>query len=230
MSARIPASSSPNSSPETTQFSMDMEEETQALQTSFEKAIERGDVSVVDKLLSDVDPTVKDNWALRTAIKGDHFAAVESLLRDVRVDPTACNNEALIFAVQNNQQFLLPKLLQHPKVDAARCIQTLLHEAAKSGHKEVFSILLQLFCRKVEDPQLLRNNPLDYAKSPSFGSNLLLREAALRGHIEIVKILLEHPYLDLQLGIGDIIQWCEARKKYDIVNVIQRAIQKLGKH
>jgi ankyrin repeat protein len=68
-------------------------------------AAREGHLAVIDRLLQDprVDPSARDNYAVRLAAHFGHLAIVERLLQDDRVDPSAKDNYAVRWAAQNGQ-------------------------------------------------------------------------------------------------------------------------------
>ena len=55
-----------------------------------------GDLDLLDLLLKGgVDPSMEENYAIRSACENGHLVIVDRLLQDSRVDPSADNNLAI---------------------------------------------------------------------------------------------------------------------------------------
>jgi hypothetical protein len=59
-----------------------------------------------------VDPSVKNNLAIRLASEHGHLPIVERLLQDRRVDPSADNDEALVMASYSGHTQVVERLIQ----------------------------------------------------------------------------------------------------------------------
>ncbi|EPZ31233.1 hypothetical protein ROZALSC1DRAFT_31525 [Rozella allomycis CSF55] len=57
------------------------------------KASEDGDTEIIEMLINDprIDPTYKDNFAIRGALLNGHIDVVNTWLKDTRVDPNLCS-------------------------------------------------------------------------------------------------------------------------------------------
>lgn len=62
-----------------------------------------------------VDPSAKDNYAIRIASEKGYVEVVKLLLQDKRVDLSACDNEAMRLAARNNHNEVLELLCQYIK-------------------------------------------------------------------------------------------------------------------
>ena len=78
-----------------------------------------GHSEIVKLLLANdkVDPSAKNNWAIKSASQNGHLEIVKLLLANDKVDPSADNNYAIRFASKNGHyeivNLLLPLQLGH---------------------------------------------------------------------------------------------------------------------
>jgi hypothetical protein len=81
-------------------------------------ASETGLVDVVRSLLLDnrVDPSARDNEAIKVASKNGHTKIIEILIASERVDPTAQNNAAIRLARLHRQESSIQALLKNDRV------------------------------------------------------------------------------------------------------------------
>jgi hypothetical protein len=147
----------------------------------FLRALERGDVEVVERLLQDkrVDPAADNNYAIRLAAENGHLAVVERLLQDKRVDPAAGDNYAIRWAAWKGHLAVVERLLQDKRVDPAADDNHAIRVAAQNGHLAVVERLLQ-------------NNRVD----PSADKNRAISLAAANGHLAVVERLLQDKRVD----------------------------------
>ena len=133
------------------------------------------------KILIDngVDPSVKNNSAIRGAVECGHTEVVKLLLQDKRVDPSVENNYAIRSAAQFGQTEVVKLLLQDPRVDPTANGDYAIRFAAVNGRLEVVKVLLQ-------DPRV----------DPTADDNLAIRHAASGGKTEVVKLLLQDKRVD----------------------------------
>ncbi len=70
---------------------------------------------MVERLLRDdrVDPSIRNNYAIRYANANGHLSVVERLLQDERVDPSADDNYAICYASYNGHLQVVQRLLRY---------------------------------------------------------------------------------------------------------------------
>ena len=83
----------------------------------FDKGSLANPVTVQMMLDIDLDPSVRNNIAIRTAVKCGYIETVRLLLRDSRVDPTEKDNYALRRASEAGDVDMVRLLLQDPRVN-----------------------------------------------------------------------------------------------------------------
>jgi ankyrin repeat protein len=99
-----------------------------------------GYVNVVWSLLEDprVDPTARNNEAIRMASENGHIEVVELLLENNRVDPTTA-----IFNASKNGHIDVIQLLLENGVNPANDNNKAIRWASENGHVDVVELLLQ---------------------------------------------------------------------------------------
>ena len=86
----------------------------------FKKAVKSGDVVTVDLwILSGMDPSVENNWAIRHASGHGHLPIVNRLLQDARVDPSARDNSAILWAYRYKKLPVVKRLLHDERVTSS---------------------------------------------------------------------------------------------------------------
>jgi len=140
----------------------------------FLNASEVGNTNIVKELLSIIDPSIRNNFAIRFAAKNGHKDVVELLLKDSRVDPGARDNEAIRYAAYYGHKKTVELLLEDSRVDPSAVNSQAIIFAAKNGHKDVVELLLR-------DPRV----------DPSAKDNWVIRLAAKNGHKDVVELLLK---------------------------------------
>lgn len=160
-------------------------------------AADGGATSLVATLLArkGVDPSARKNKALVLAVKRAHVPVVRLLMADARVDPTKPDNEPLLAAAARGYSDIVAELLGHPSFqrcsDRGAIAGRALVSACLHGHAHTAEALLRISA-----------SPLSLAASsasPSDGSLSLrdaLWEAALHGHVDVVRVLLADPRVD----------------------------------
>ena len=84
----------------------------------FVNVCKNGNIDDVKQLLSVIDPSIKNNYAIRWAAENGHKDVVELLLKDPRVDP---NNSVIRWAARNVHKDIIELLEQHSyKIDNVR--------------------------------------------------------------------------------------------------------------
>lgn len=157
---------------------------------------------VVERLLRHplVDPSYGDQQALREACKRGHSSCVAVLLRDARVDPTVLNQHALVCACEMGHAQVALLLLKHPatKIQFTMTTKSSLEEeernpssssssaewalryACQNGHAECVAVLL------ADSRFQFRRGA-----AAAMAGKTALQEAALAGHKDVVRVMLE---------------------------------------
>jgi ankyrin repeat protein len=84
----------------------------------FIKACEYNCLDIVKELMKDerVDPSDKNNWAIRYASEKGHLDMVKELMKDKRVDPSDRNNWAIRYASDWGHLDVVKELLKDKRV------------------------------------------------------------------------------------------------------------------
>ncbi|PRP85253.1 putative ankyrin repeat protein [Planoprotostelium fungivorum] len=130
----------------------------------------------VELLLRDhrVDPSVKDNHAIRWASSGGYTQLVRLLLSHHQVDPAAGCNEAIRGASIRGHTDIVKLLLSSPRTDPSDANNLAIIRASTEGHIDIVGLLLK-----------------DDRVNPSAENNEAIRRASCRGHAEVVELLLK---------------------------------------
>lgn len=129
-----------------------------------------------------IDPSIKDNLAIITAVKNKHFKIVNFLIEDRRVDPSVMNNYVLLTLIKSEELELIKKLALHTKI-VIDCNYII--TACENKQFDVAELLLQYYIKD--------NNSSSY--------NYILKGASQYGAINIVKILLKNEKLQEDISI-----------------------------
>eukprot|EP01117_Protostelium_nocturnum_P001196 TRINITY_DN11518_c0_g1_i1.p1 TRINITY_DN11518_c0_g1~~TRINITY_DN11518_c0_g1_i1.p1 ORF type:complete len:362 (-),score=95.07 TRINITY_DN11518_c0_g1_i1:168-1253(-) len=125
------------------------------------------------------NPGAYNNSLFRLAVKYDRIEVVKILLKDPRIDPTAFHSESLISSVRNENLEIFKMLINDGRVEV-NTESNLALKIAVLGNSEIFNLLL-------EHPSV----------DPSADDNRPLQEAAWKGKIDNIKVLLAHPKINL---------------------------------
>ncbi|KAI9341136.1 ankyrin repeat-containing domain protein, partial [Obelidium mucronatum] len=169
-------------------------------------AAEIGYTDYVKLLLAhNIDPTVDKNYPLRIASRKGHADIVRLLLADKRVNPQAEFNAAIYHAATNGYTGIVRQLLKSgawPDVDGGN---SPLQTACTNGHVEVVKALLETGKVSAAGPC---NMPIFLAAEHGHADivELLLQKgvepsdclsnAVLKGHIDVVRVLLKCERVD----------------------------------
>ena len=123
-----------------------------------------------------VDPSARDNEAIRYASEKGHLDVVSLLLQQKGVDPSAINNYAIRYASENGHLEVVKLLLQRPDVDPSANNNWAIELASYNGYLEIVKLLLK-------QPSV----------DPSADDNEAIRWASKNGYFEVVKLLLQQP-------------------------------------
>ncbi|KAJ3191773.1 hypothetical protein HK101_007427 [Irineochytrium annulatum] len=151
------------------------------LSREFERAVNMGRERIVRLLVDSgrVDPTRRNNVALSQACLHGHVSIARYLLEQPGVDAAAEDNNPLRSAAANGRDEVVRLLLDRRGVDIAAKDHYAIRHAVKNGHREVVELLLE----RGGDPSL------DGCESVTW--------AAAYGHVEVIRLLLDHPGVDL---------------------------------
>jgi ankyrin repeat protein len=140
-----------------------------------------GHLKVINLLLQDerVDPSARNNVAIRSASQKGHLAVVERLLQDERVDPSIIANAAIRFASMHGHLAVVERLLQDPRVDPSDNNNYSIRYASCCGHLAVVEILLQ-------DPRV----------DLSANNNDAILWASTNGHLAVFERLIQDERVD----------------------------------
>ncbi|PRP75982.1 hypothetical protein PROFUN_01698 [Planoprotostelium fungivorum] len=154
----------------------------------------RGHTETVQLLLSypRVDPSVKDNEAIVSAVIEGHSETVRLLLSDSRVDPAAQDNRAIKYAADEGHSETVQLLLSDPRVDPSADDNDAIRGAARRGHTETVRLLLT---HSRVNPSAKDNEAI--RKAASNGHHLVaIRRASENVFIHTVQLLLADDRLD----------------------------------
>ena len=133
-----------------------------------------------------VDPSIKNNCAIRWAAKKGHKEIVEFLLKDPRVDPSAEDNYAIRLAASAGHKEIVEMLLKDPRVDPSDNEALII--AASNGCKDIIEML-------VKDPRV----------NPSAGNNFILGMAVASGNRRLVELIFNHPNARIPKEVRDLL-------------------------
>ena len=107
-------------------------------------SIQHDHLEIVKLLLSHdrIDPSAKNNHAIRWASEHGHLDVVKLLLSDARVDPAADDNYAIRWASHYGHLEVVKLLLSDTRVDPSTGINCAIRWASFNGHQEVVKLLL----------------------------------------------------------------------------------------
>ncbi len=175
------------------------------MNNEFIEAAKTGDIDKVKLLLTNpkVNPTVKDNQAIRLASLNGHLEVVRLLLNDPRVDPAAGNSYAIRRASANGYTEVVRLLLNDPRVDPAAENNEAIQLASLNGYLEVVRLLLN-------DPRV----------DPAAINNYVIRVASRDGYLEVVRLLLNDPRVDPAAENNLAIRWASRNGRTEVVRLL----------
>jgi ankyrin repeat protein len=130
-------------------------------------SIRDNDIGQVRLLLQDprVDPSARNNVAIRFAAANGHLEVMPLLLQDHRVDPSARYNEAIREAARKGHLEIVRLLLQDPRVDPSADDNFAIRAAVAYIHPEIVLLLAAV-------PGILID-AIDYCLNHSEFSNIM---------------------------------------------------------
>jgi len=148
-------------------------------------AIDEGDFDKTVNLLHDsrVDPTLRNNYALRHAAKYGYLPIVKLLLADSRVDPTALDNMAIKDAAYEGMVAIVKLLYNDKRVNKS-------FDISKDSN-----YVFNMMCRE-GDLDMVELLLLDDRLDPTMNNNYALRLAAEGGFYQIIEVLLADSRID----------------------------------
>jgi len=108
----------------------------------FIRACKVGDTEKVKSLLTKVDPSGDNNYAIRLAIENGHVEIVRLLMADDRVDPSDHYNNAFRVACKRGYVEIVSLLLSDPRVTPTSSYNAAIRFASKMGHVEIAKLLM----------------------------------------------------------------------------------------
>lgn len=188
---------------------------------AFRKAVRAGKEDIVDILLDHgkVDAAAQDNEAIRSACENNQIKILDKLLQNPSVDPGAKQNEAFITACKKGYVTIAEKLIDDSRVDLTETIPAALKAAITCGQEESVKLIISSFdipgkkidelfayaCRigntnivetliqaERKTPEGMIYNLVD----PTANENAAIREAAKRGNVRVIDILLSNKQVD----------------------------------
>ena len=96
------------------------------IQQDFIIYCKSGDIDKVKELLKDprVDPSCRNNWAIRLSSEFGHLDVVRELLKDSRVDPSDRNNYAIRFSSEWGHMGVVRELLKDPRINKKKLLNS----------------------------------------------------------------------------------------------------------
>lgn len=199
-------------------------------------AVKARDIASVKKLLQDerIDPSAKNNYALKKACRKGFTRIVTLLLAHPKVDPGAEDNYAIKFASERGHAKVVRLLLAHEKVDPSSEDNRAIILACRYGHKKVVKLLL---AHPKVDPTVDNGSPIKWpCKSghteivrrllahgkivPSVDDNSPIKWASYYGHADIVKMLLTNPQVDPTAESNYSLKWASKNGHVRVVEVL----------
>lgn len=178
----------------------------------FIKAIEKGDIQTVEKLLPQVDPSANNNLAIqkacgysgtRGAAEHFHILIVKWLLADPRVNPSDNDNEAIQIAIRQDNKKVVELLLANSRIDLSSDGNWIIKWASEKGYLGIVKMLLA-------DPRV----------NPSVNDNLAIILASKNGHLKVVELLLADPRVDPSDNDNSAIEWADQNGQCAIVHLL----------
>lgn len=185
---------------------------------TFKSAVKEGKVNIVKILLEEVNPSLDENFALRKAIKKRHNEIIDLLLEydllgpgyGEAIDDALCRDQTelalrLLEKVEDKEYYLVDAAY-HGNLEVVKFIlegikepdvTTSFNEACDQDHKEVAEFLLPYVNKSFALDRAAWAGYTDMVEKllkegdPTHDKNSPLYGASLRGHLEVVKLLLE---------------------------------------
>ena len=108
-----------------------------------------------------VDPSARDNFAVRLASRNGHLEVVKLLLTHPKVDPSADDNYAIRWASKNGYLEVVKLLLSlpskqgvYPTVDISEAIRL----SSQNGHSDVVKVLKEYPMNKKNESKVVKYN------------------------------------------------------------------------
>lgn len=158
----------------------------------WQHAVNYGSINIIKAFLLNkwIDPSTRDNYAIKVASERGYLGIIRELLKDPRVDPSAGWNHAITFASAYGYIDIVKELLKNPRlvltkgipstmennVDPSANDNLAIRKAVENGHMNVVN-------------ELLKDRRVD----PSARNNYVYKNVAKRGCMDIVNQLLKDP-------------------------------------
>ena len=141
----------------------------------LEKGAQYGLLFLVKQAIEEgVDPSYKNNYAIRHASANGYLDIVKYLLKDERVNPSDGFNYAIGVASMNGHLDIVKELMKDDRVDPSDENNYAIKYASSRGHLDVVK-------------ELLKDDRVD----PSDSDNFAIASASYNGHLDVVKELLK---------------------------------------
>ena len=134
-------------------------------QGRFDNACRTGNIKLTKELinLDNVDPSARNNYAIRWASENGHYNIVRLLLNDPRVDPSDADNWAIFWASYYGHYNIVRLLLTDPRVDFLmkdEYDKSALDYSIEKNHKKIELYFRRItFCRGLEKLNTLDMGP-----------------------------------------------------------------------
>jgi ankyrin repeat protein len=181
-------------------------------------AAANGHTEILKKLLEyrNVDPSYKDNAALKGAVRYQHLENINLLLNDPRINLSMESEQSisvlesllthiseLQLKERHNHREMIQLLLKHPKVDPTLHRNKATRLAVWTGDIEVVKLFLA-----------------DQRINPSDDNNISLKMAIIKNSLEISQLLVSHPRINLSIGFQDLMETAIDRDRLEIAKLL----------
>jgi hypothetical protein len=159
-------------------------------QKEFETAFTSNNIKDVKKILknSDLNPAMKNNYAICYSSEHGYIDIVKLLLKDKRVDPSGCYNSAIHKASANGHTDIVRLLLKDTRVNPSDPYnKDILQSPSGNGYFDIVQVLLK-------DPRVY----------PSNDNNWAIKLALKNKHLHIAKLLWKHNKFQNTLSKSDV--------------------------
>lgn len=154
-----------------------------AIRSIFSEVVVRNRLDLVDWLLKQeaIDPTYGNNYSIKSAVRLGLQDIVERIFQHPKVNAGANENFLLVVAVARRDHRMVKLLLNNQKVNPNDRDGLFLAEAVEIGD---YFIMQNLITR---------------IENPSANGNIALRLALLRQDLKMIRMLLAHPKISLNI-------------------------------
>jgi hypothetical protein len=166
--------------------------------------IQKGNAVLLKLLFTDkrIDPSTKEQYAIREATQHRHFEIIKVLLADERVDPSVDCQTPLRNACYCGSLEIVKLMLADQRVDPSQCPRALCY-SSEFGHVNVVKLLLA-----------------DQRADPSYDNQYPIRMASRLGHTEVVKLLLADQRVDPSTDDQYCLRWASTNGYAEVVKLL----------